>query len=168
MKNIYSPLSEINPVVYYNNTPVIKTPIEFVPQLEEIEKIKSFYLSPQKLYKNSMVNFLRDNYGITNDGKTSFNTTFINSKEITNYNGSQFFLSVEFDKVFLNVIKEKKISKVVFWNIMDIYNSMRTKNPFNYISNPDFVKKIIEKGWLKVNFNVSEIKDHGTKWKIII
>jgi hypothetical protein len=132
------------------------------------DRVKSFFLSPKRNSIKSMVTELKNQYGLKIDRKTTFSTPYINSTQITEYNGSQFYLSIEGERVYLVVINKKTIKKEVYWTFEDISNSMKKKNPSRDIITPSFMKELIQLGFLRVRFNVSKLKDHGTHWKTIV
>jgi hypothetical protein len=66
------------------------------------------------------------------------------------------------------VISKGRVSRECHWTIEDISNSMKKKNPGYEVITPKFIQELISKNMLQVKFNVSEIKDHGTIWKVII
>jgi hypothetical protein len=131
-------------------------------------KVYPFYLTPKQVNDNSMVNYLRNKYGLKVKDKKTFTTPFVSSSVISEFNGSQFYLSLEGDRVYLKVITDKKVSSEVFWNLEDISSSMKSKNSTYKVISPEFIKELISKGYLQVKFNVSKTKDHGTLWKVFI
>jgi hypothetical protein len=116
----------------------------------------------------SKVSLLKKHYGVLSRRKKSFKTPFICSSLTTGYNGSLFHLLLDGENVFLNVISKGRVSKECHWTIVDISNTMKKKNPGYEVITPKFIKELISKNMLQVKFNVSEIKDHGTIWKVII
>jgi hypothetical protein len=138
------------------------------------KKTKLFRLVPKQVNGKSMINQLTSDYGIAVGKTKTFKTPLIDSTTITNYNGFQFHLSLDGDRVYLKVISDKKVTTPTFWEIEDIYLRMKSKNPTQKVIKPEFVKELISKGFLKVKFVVgwekekNKIKDHGTEWKVII
>ena len=156
------------PVIFLNKEQLFNQPwvkIKSEPMVKG--KVYSFYLTPKRVNDQSMVNTLKNKYGIEVGEKKTFSTPYINSTEVTNFNGNQFYLSLEGDRVYLKIISGGKVLSEVFWNIEDISNSMKQKNPTHKVVTPSFMKELISNGWLQVKFNVSKIKDHGTLWRVI-
>ena len=131
-------------------------------------KVYPFYLTPKRVNDQSMIKTLKKKFGVMVGGVKSFTTPHISTSKVTHYNGFQFYLSLENERVYLKVISDNKLSSEVFWNIEDISNSMKQKNPTYKVITPSFMKELISNGWLQVKFNVSKTKDHGTLWRVFI
>lgn len=157
------------PVIFLSRKQLFNLPLvkrESEPMVKG--KVYPFYLTPKRVNDQSMVNTLKNKYGIEVGKKKTFTTPYINSTEVSHFNGTQFYLSLEGDRVYLKIISDDKVSSEVFWNIEDISNSMKQKNPTYKVITPSFMKELINKGFLQVKFNVSKVKDHGTQWRVII
>lgn len=121
----------------------------------------NFYCGPEKNGKTSNVNVLTKYLGINNGDKTTLKTDFISATKETMYNGFQLSLKVIGDDIFV-VMKRNNTIQLKCWTISRITFYMMKKNPSIMENN---VRKLLITGSLKVKFNVSEIKDHGTLWK---
>ena len=154
----------------------VKYPVIFFTDLEQSKpefrkplktkvggKFKSFYLTPERVNTSSMVNTLKDKLGFEEKGVKTLMTEIISTKEVTQYNGSKLYLTLNDDKVYLNVITDDKIYNEVYWKIDTLVSSMKVKNLGRGI-NKELVKKLLNEGKMRVKFNVSKSKDHGTKW----
>ena len=141
---------------------------------KKTKKTKPFRLVPKQVNDKSMINQLTSDYGIVVGKTKTFTTPNIDSMTITNFNGFQFCLSLDGERVYLKVISDKKVTNSAFWEVEDIYLIMKSKNPTQKIITPEFVKELINMGFLKVKFNVgwdketNKAKDHGTLWRVII
>lgn len=167
MKQTFYTSPEVKPVLFFD---IKKSLTTIQSKSEQIVrgKVYPFYLNPKKVNKNSMVTYLKNKYGVLVGVKKSFSTPYFSSKVVSEFNGSDFYLSLEGERVYLKVITDKKVTSEVFWNIEDISSSMKRKNhPYKVIT-PEFIKELISKGYLHVKFNVSKTKDHGTLWKVIV
>ena len=119
----------------------------------------NFYCGPEKKNNVSTIKTLCNHLGIKRENKISFKTDFISTS-----NGFYLSISVDENNVKL-VIKDISNRKkwIVCWSISLIQTFMKKKNPSITESS---VRTLLLNGSLKVKFNVSEIKDHGTLWKV--
>jgi hypothetical protein len=170
MKQKFYTSSEVNPIVLFNGIKSLKTPlVQTTPQPVVKGKIFSFFLTPKRLNNQSMVNFLKSKFGVVVDGKQTFTTPYLSSTVVKLYNGSQFYISLEGDIVYLKVISNDMVSNECFWNIEDITTSFKSKYPkHSRVITSSFMKEHITEGLLMVKFNVSKTKDHGTLWRVFI
>jgi hypothetical protein len=122
----------------------------------------NFFCGPEKNGKTSNVNVLAKYLGIKNKDKTTLKTDFISTTKETIYNGFQLSLKVIGDDVSL-IMNGNSELELKCWTISRVTSYMMKKNPSITESN---VRTLLLKGSLKVKFNVSEIKDHGTLWKV--
>ena len=127
-------------------------------------KFNNFYCGPEKKDNVSTIKTLSNHLGIKRENKISFKTDYISTSKEISYNGFQLSMKLDKNDVKL-VIKDITNRKkwIVCWNISLIHTFMKKKNPFITESS---VRTLLLKGSLKVKFNVSEIKDHGTLWKV--
>ena len=130
-------------------------------------RIKSFYGGPNKMGKNSMINYLKDNIGIRVDGVATLKTDFISANKTTLYNRHQLSLRVNNDVVELFIIDGNRHGALEAWDIEKLVSLLDVKNPSCNFFNKENVAKLIADGGLVVKFNVSKLKDHGTMWKIV-
>ena len=125
----------------------------------------NFYCGPEKRGKISSIKILTNNLGIKRDDKISFKTDYISTSRETPYNGFHLSLMLDENDIRLIIrndsINHKKWAKC--WNVSRLTSFMKTKNPSITESN---VRTLLLNGSLRVKFNVSEIKDHGTIWKV--
>ena len=152
------------PLTFKTEKPVlINNPTnEFIPQ----KKYNEFYSAPTRQGEISMVRFLKENFGFKEQGVLTFKTGLINSKSITEYNNVGLKLLMEKDKVLLIGCFSNCVLTLCSWNIDELHTQMNSKNSNNPISK-SMVKTLLNTGKLGVKFQVSHIKDHGTKWKTI-
>lgn len=122
----------------------------------------NFYCGPEKNGKTSNVNVLTKYMGIKIGEKTTLKTDFISISNETLYNGFQLTLKVIGDDVYI-VMKKNSTIELKCWSVSRITSYMIKKNLSITESN---VRAMLLDGSLKVKFNVSEIKDHGTLWKV--
>lgn len=126
---------------------------------------KDFILSPARSRVGSVKN-LTYNLGVGAGDVKVFKTPFISGSDITKYNGYNLSLVVKEDKIKLQVTERKKILLLDCWEISELTKTLAAKNQrCNFIDN-EYVKSLITSGKLKVKFNVSKIKNHGTEWKV--
>lgn len=123
-----------------------------------------FFCGPEKIKKISVVKSLTLVMGVKNGDKFSLKTGFISTNTQTPYNGFKLSLELKNDSVSI-VVKQgrKKPITIKGWSVSSIVSSMVIKNP---LINESIVKTLLSNGSLKVKFNVSEIKNHGTFWKV--
>jgi hypothetical protein len=125
-------------------------------------KFNMFFQTPDRMESESMVKLLKVNFGIDVNGKRTFKTDYISTIDHTVYNGQIFKLEVIENKVVLKVQTEGDMMSVSYWSIDTLLNSMNRKN-IQKVSKPELIRLLID-GELRVKFNVSRTKDHGTKW----
>jgi hypothetical protein len=134
-------------------------------QITEV-KVKPFFLAPKKQDDKSTIKFLKDNFGILKGAVATFKTEFISCNSLTNYNGSKLSLQLTQDgTIHLELSSAKGIFVLNCWDIDSIVKTMNQKNTGLKITKDSVVYYLL-KGQLKVKFNVSHIKDHGTQWKL--
>ena len=169
MKQTFYTSPKVNSVLFFDiKKSLTKPTVQSNSEPMVRGKVFTFYLTPKQQNDHSMVTYLKNKYGVKVEDKKTFSTPYISSKVVTDFNGSQFYLSLEGERVYLKVITDKKVTSEVFWNIDDISSSMKSKNPTFKVITPEFMKELITKGYLQVKFNVSKTKDHGTYWRVII
>ncbi len=169
MKQTFHTSPEVKPVLFFDIKKLLTTPIVQSKSEPMVKgKVYPFYLTPKRLNDHSMVTYLKNKYGVTIGEKKTFSTPYIGSKMVSEFNGSQLYLSLEGERVYLKVITDKKVTSEVFWNIEDISSSMKSKNSTYKVISPEFMKELIRNGCLQVKFNVSKTKDHGTLWRVFI
>lgn len=131
-------------------------------------RINNFYCGPEKntFGEVSTINFLTRKIGTIQNGVKTLKTDYISSKYKTDFNNLNLSLKVEGDYIRL-VIKESSKSAVRLkcWPVSKVRTSMQLKNPTMKL-NDTLIKEMVDNGTLIVKFIVSEIKDHGTYWKI--
>jgi hypothetical protein len=125
-------------------------------------RFNPFFQTPDRMESESMVKFLKVNFGIDVNGKRTFKTDYISTIDQTVFNGQIFKLEVIENKVVLKVQTEGGMMSVSYWSIDTILNSMNRKN-IQKVDKSELIKLLID-GELRVKFNVSRTKDHGTKW----
>jgi hypothetical protein len=131
-------------------------------------KVKPFFLAPKKQDEKSTIKFLKDNFGILKGGVSTFKTEFISCNSLTNYYGSKLSLQLTQDgTIHLELSSSKGIFVINCWDIDSIVKTMNQKNIGLKITKDSVVYYLL-KGQLKVKFNVSHLKDHGTYWKLKI
>lgn len=124
-------------------------------------RLKDFYCGPDKAGNgSSTVNALVKNFGINQNGIMTFKTDYISTFG-TFYNGRDLSLSVTSDHVILHINK----MRVRAWSLNRVLKGLHDKNPDVYITRSQ-LKEMVVSGDIKLKFNVSAIKDHGTYWKI--
>lgn len=134
-------------------------------QIKEV-KVKPFFLAPKKQDDKSMIRFLKDNFGISKDKVLTFKTEFISCNSFTYYNETKLSLNLTEDgNVYLQLSSSKGIFALDCWDLDSIVKSFNSKNSGLSITKDSIVYYLL-KGKLKVKFNVSHIKDHGTQWKL--
>lgn len=130
-----------------------------------LTNFNNFYCGPEKKGNVSSIKTLSNHLGIKREDKISFKTDYISTSKETLYNG--FHLSISLDENDVRLVIKEDITNlkswIVCWNISRIASFMKKKNPSITESN---VRTLLLNGSLKVKFNVSEIKDHGTLWKV--
>ena len=147
----------------FNKTKVIKTETIVVnSQNTLLGTFNNFYCGPEKNGKTSNVNVLTKYLGIRIDDKITFKTDFISTEKETLYNGFQLSLKVIEDDVFITMKKNNEVD-LRCWSVSRLTSFMSKKNPSITENN---VRAFLLDGSLKVKFNVSTIKDHGTLWKV--
>lgn len=124
--------------------------------------INNFYCGPEKNGKTSNVNVLTKHLGIKIGDKITLKTDFISTLKETLYNEFQLSLKVIDDDIFI-VMKRNNEVELKCWTISRVTSYMMKKNPSITENN---VRSLLLDGSLKVKFNVSSIKDHGTLWKV--
>lgn len=132
--------------------------------IETDEKVVniSFHQSPNKEDKKSIINKLKEKYGLENDNHKTLKTPLITNKPIK-YNKGFYFLTTDDDSIHLNIVCENIHEIICSWSIESLYNSFKKKNFNSKIKKEDLMYKI-KNSQLGVKFNVSKIKDHGTLW----
>ena len=147
----------------FNKIKTIETKVIEVKSKDTLPTtFNNFYCGPEKNGKTSNVNVLTKYLGIKNGDKTTLKTDFISISKETLYNGFQLTLKIIEDDIFI-VMKKNSTIELKCWSIFRITSFMKTKNPSITESN---VRTLLLNGSLKVKFNVSEIKDLGTLWKV--
>jgi hypothetical protein len=126
-----------------------------------LSTFNNFYCGPEKNGKTSNVNVLTKYMGMKIGDKTTLKTDFISISKETLYNGFQLTLKIIEDDIFI-VMKKNSTIELKCWSISHLTSFMRTKNPSITETN---VRTLLLNDSLKVKFNVSEIKNHGTLWK---
>jgi len=123
-----------------------------------------FYCGPEMIDKISVVKSLTLVMGLKRNDKISLKTDYISTTKETLYNGFKLSLELKDDSLFI-IVKQERKTPVSFkgWSISKIVSSMKLKNPS---VNESIVKTLLLNGSLKMKFNVSETKNHGTYWKI--
>jgi hypothetical protein len=125
-------------------------------------KLNSFYQSPFKDDSNSTVRVLKQCFGKESNGIQTFQTDYISTQSLTSYNGLKFILEVKNYKVLLNLVCDDVLTPVCIWTIETLLKSLNKKND-GLVSQSELLNLLID-GKLRVKFNVSRTKDHGTKW----
>jgi hypothetical protein len=113
-----------------------------------------------------MIKLLSSRFGILKNGKNTFKTGSINTKNITSFNNYFMRLKLQNKKVILEVFINNKFIPFCDWDIITLTKRLKSKNNNNRLITQKSVIELIETGKLSVSFNVSDIKDHGTKWTI--
>ena len=137
-----------------------------VKLVETSLKIKSFYLTPNRVEGVSAVNILKEKIGIEIGGIKTLQTGSISVNTITNYNNFKLNLLLLDDIINLKVCFENGEHTGIKWSIDKIVLAMKSNNDENTIINKAYVKELLLISKLSVKFNASVIKDHGTLWKI--
>jgi hypothetical protein len=146
----------------FNKIKTIETKVIEVKSKDTLlTTFNNFYCGPEKNGKTSNVNVLTKYLGIKNGDKTTLKTDFISISKETLYNGFQLTLKIIEDDIFI-VMKKNSTIELKCWSISHLTSFMRTKNPSITETN---VRTLLLNDSLKVKFNVSEIKNHGTLWK---
>jgi hypothetical protein len=127
---------------------------------------KQFYLAPNKLDGTSVIAKLKSNFGVKIGEKYSLKTPFLKINKTTPYNTYNLSLVLCNDLVIMLIKKEEIQLPFCSWNIEDITTSLKKKNGNNELITNDVIIKLLEDGKLKVKFNVSLTKDHGTLWVV--
>ena len=125
-------------------------------------KFNPFFQTPDRMESESMVKLLKVNFGIDVNGVKTFKTDYISTIDQTVYNGQIFKLEVIDNQVVLKVLTEGDMMSVSYWSIDTLLKSMNRKN-IQKVNKSELIRLLIN-GELRVKFNVSKIKDHGTKW----
>ena len=125
-------------------------------------KFNPFFQTPDRVESESMVKLMKVNFGIDVNGVKTFKTDYISTIDQTVYNGRIFKLEVIENNVVLKVLTEGDMMSVSYWSIDTLMNSMNRKN-IQKVNKSELIKILID-GELRVKFNVSRTKDHGTKW----
>ncbi len=134
-------------------------------QIKEV-KVKPFFLAPKKQDDKSMINFLKQNFGILQGNVSTFKTGFISFNSYTDYNGSKLSLQLTQDgTIHLELSSTRGVFILNCWDIDSVVKTMNQKNSGLKLTR-DSVICYLYKGQLKVKFNVSHLKDHGTQWKL--
>ena len=134
-------------------------------QIKEV-KVKPFFLAPKKQDDKSMIKFLKENFGIVQEYVSTFKTEFISCNSYTNYNGARLSLQLTQDgTIHLELSSTKGVFILNCWDIDSIVKTINQKNIGLKLTKDSIVYYLL-KGQLKVKFNVSHIKDHGTQWKL--
>lgn len=132
----------------------------------KVVKVKPFFLAPKKQDDKSSIKFLKENFGLIKDSVLTFKTEYISCNSYTNYNGAKLSLQLTSDgTIYLELSSTKGIFVLNCWDIDSVVKAMNQKNIGLKITK-DSVFYYLTKGQLKVKFNVSHIKDHGTQWKL--
>ena len=126
------------------------------------QPFKPFYQTPNKMESITMVKLLKENFGIDEGGIRTFKTDYISTIDQTIYNGLRLNLQLIDNKVVLNVLIKGELRSVSYWNLDILLKSMNRKN-IQKVNKSELIK-LLKNGELRVKFNVSRIKDHGTKW----
>lgn len=123
-----------------------------------------FYCGPEKIDKISVVKSLTLVMGVKRDDKISFKTDYISTTKETLYNGFKLSIELKDDEVFI-IVKQGSVKPTIIkgWSISRIVSSMKLKNTS---VNESIVRTLLLNGSLKMRFNVSETKNHGTYWKV--
>jgi len=123
-----------------------------------------FYCGPEMIDKISIVKSLTLVMGVKRGDKISLKTDYISTTKETLYNGFKLSLELKDDSLFI-IVKQgrKKPISIKGWSISKFVSSMKLKNPS---VNESIVKTLLLNGSLKMRFNVSETKNHGTYWKL--
>ena len=102
--------------------------------------------------------------GVNRGDKISLKTDFISTTKETLYNGFKLSIELKEDDVFI-IVKQgrKKPISIKGWSVSKIVSSMKLKNS---LVNESIVRTLLINGSLKMRFNVSETKNHGTYWKV--
>ena len=127
-------------------------------------KLNNFFCAPDKDSNGySSVNKLTRNIGMNQNGIMTFKTKYINALTSTLYNGKD--LSLSLDKNNGYVILHINRIRVKCWSYSRILANFHDKNQ-HYNLSVVKLEEMILNGDIKVKFNVSTIKDHGTQWCI--
>lgn len=127
-------------------------------------EIKSFYKTPSKVGKNSIVKDLSEKYGIKEGDKYVFKTDYIYYGKNTLYNGFNFTIQFIGNENLALVSINNTEDVLGVWKLSEILKSLLAKNKGANITIEN-VKEYIEKQKLSVRFNKSISKDHGTLWR---
>ncbi len=133
---------------------------------ESLIVVKSFMMGPDKATKNGYINNLKNNLGIIEGGVRTFKTSFISGNKSVKYNGYDLQLVVKNDVVFLSVSLDGQTMLFDCWSINSVVNSLSQRNNKCDFFDAVYVEDLINKGRLKVKFNVSKLKNHGTDWEL--
>jgi hypothetical protein len=125
-------------------------------------KLKPFFQTPDKVKSNSMVKLLKENFGVEVGGVKTFKTNNISTIDQTEYNGLRFNLQLIENKVVLNVLINQELRSVSYWSLDTLLKSINRKNS-QKVNKSELIELLVS-GELRVRFNVSRTKDHGTKW----
>ena len=140
---------------FESNSTEVSTP-------RRIRKLKSFYQSPLKDDSNSTVRVLKQCFGKECNGVQTLQTDYISTQSLTSYNGRKFILEVKDDKVLLNFVCDDNLIPVCHWTIVSLLKSLNKKT--DRLTTQIELFYLLSVGKLRVKFNVSRTKDHGTKW----
>lgn len=133
---------------------------------ESLIVVKSFMMGPDKTTKNGYINNLKNNLGIIEGGVRTLKTSFISGNKSVKYNGYDLQLVVKNDVVFLSVSLDGQTMLFDCWSIKSVVNGLSKRNNKCDFFDAVYVEDLINKGRLKVKFNVSKLKNHGTTWKL--
>ena len=134
---------------------------------ESLIVVKSFMMGPDKQTTNGYINNLKNNLGIIESGVRTFKTSSISGDKSVKYNGYDLRLLVKNDMVFLSVSLDGKTFMFDCWSVNSIANGLSQRNVKCDFFDAVYVEDLINNGGLKVKFNVSTIKNHGTTWKLV-
>lgn len=133
---------------------------------QNVKDIKSFYLTPKSVSgSKSVVNSLRNEIGIMENGVVTFKTGSISSISEMVYNNNLLSLSVGVTNVSLMKSNLFETTMVGVWTIHSITKELKRKNPTLTGITKKYVRSLLLNGELVVKFNVVK-KDHGTTWFI--
>lgn len=133
---------------------------------ESLIVVKSFMMGPDKTTKNGYINNLKNNLGIIDGGVRTFKTRCISGNKSVKYNGYDLQLVVKNDVVFLSVSLDGQTMLFDCWSINSVVNGLSQRNNNCDFFDAAYVADLIISGRLKVKFNVSKLKNHGTTWKL--
>lgn len=144
--------------------PVLRTTTQ-IPFV--VPKLNPFFLTPNRVNNISTVKTLTQRLGLDENGRKTFKTDEISmSVNTTPYNGCGLYLLLINDVIYLRDVLGRIGDTEVSWNLDTVVSNLREKNSEKVITK-QLVERLIRQGKLVVKFNVSKIKDHGTRWKVI-